>query len=119
MAEYLSFSSTGNIFTSYVNSTFEEEVVLPNIGLYALLAVRVLIHALSLARGLRDTDKANFTTCLQHMQALCNELLETKLTHDTFMQHVEQKLDERLFSVSYMMQADRSQDRDELKKISR
>ena len=64
MAKYLSLVSIGNIFTSYVNTMFKEEVDLLNIDLYALLAVRLLIHVLSLARGVRNRDKANFTTCL-------------------------------------------------------
>ena len=80
---------------------FEEEVDLPIIDLYALLAFSVLMHALSQARDHRKRAKVNFTTCLQDMQALRNEVLETRLTHDMFMQHVEQKLDDRLCSVLF------------------
>ncbi|ERE68969.1 Retroviral nucleocapsid protein Gag containing protein [Cricetulus griseus] len=117
MDEFLSSFPIGNLFNSYVNSMFEEEVDLLNIGLYALLAVNVLIYILSLARSLRNRDKDNFTTCLQDMQALRNEVLETRLTHDMFMQHVEQKLDDMFCSMFYTIWAELSTTQAEMQRI--
>ncbi|MGE9804163.1 hypothetical protein ACQP3L_26470, partial [Escherichia coli] len=93
MTEYLSFAKIGNIFAYYVNSLFEEDANLPIIGLYAVMAVSLLVQIVLLARGLRNRDKDNLTTYLQEITAL-------RLGQTTIVQQVEQKLDDKLGSVS-------------------
>ncbi|ERE73704.1 Apolipoprotein/apolipophorin containing protein [Cricetulus griseus] len=117
MAEYLSFAKIGNIFAYYVNSLFEEDANLPITGLYAAMAVSLLVQIVLLARGLRNRDRDNLTTCLQEITALHNEVLENRLGQTTIVQQVEHKLDDKLGSVSNTLKTELSVTQDEIQHI--
>ena len=124
MAEYLSFDKVGNIFAYYMNSMFEEDANLPITGLYAIMAVSLLVQIILLARGLRNRNKDKLTTCLQEITALRNEVLENRLGQTTIVQQMEQKLDDiygkintERTSMSEALEARLSEDRDQLKNI--
>ncbi|MGE9574216.1 hypothetical protein ACQP3C_24435 [Escherichia coli] len=101
MVEYLSFAKIGNVFAYYMNSLFEEDANLPITGLYAIMAVSLLVQIVLLARGHRNRDKDNLTTCLQEITAL-------RLGQTTIVQQMEQKLDDKLGSVSDMLKTELS-----------
>ncbi|MGU7598374.1 hypothetical protein, partial [Enterococcus faecalis] len=117
MAEYLSFAKIGNIFAYYVNSLYEEDANLPITGLYAVMAVSLLVQIILLARGLRNRDKDNLTIYLQEITALCNEVLENRLGQTTIVQQVEQKLDDKLGSMSNIINTELSVTHDEMQHI--
>jgi predicted PurR-regulated permease PerM len=117
MAEYLSFAKIGNIFAYYVNSLFEEDANLPITGLYAVMAVSLLVQITFLARNLRNRDKDNLTTYLQEITALHTEVLENRLGQTTIVQQVEQKLDDKLGSVSNTLKTELSVTQDEMQRI--
>ncbi|ERE83730.1 hypothetical protein H671_2g6494 [Cricetulus griseus] len=117
MAEYLSFAKIGNIFAYYMNSLFEEDSNLPITGLYTIMAVSLLVQIILLARGLRNRDRDNLTTCLQEVTALHNEVLENRLGQTTIVQQVEQKLDDKIGSVSNTLKKELSVTQDEMQCI--
>ncbi|ERE71791.1 hypothetical protein H671_6g15488 [Cricetulus griseus] len=117
MVEYLSFAKIGNIFAYYENSMFEEDANLPITGLYAIMAVSLLVQIILLASGLRNRDRDNLTTCLQEITALRNEVLESRLGQTTIVQQVEQKLYDKLGSVSNTLKTELSVTQDEMQCI--
>ncbi|MBV2133726.1 hypothetical protein KRX52_13145 [Pseudomonas sp. MAP12] len=80
---------------------------MPITGLYAVMAVSLLVQIVLLARGLRNRDKDNLTTYLQEITAL-------RLGQTTIVQQVEQKLDDKLGSVSNTLKTELS---DEIQRI--
>ena len=67
---------------------------MPITGLYAVMAVSLLVQIIISARGLRNRDRDTLTTYLQEITALRNEVLENRLSQTTIVQQVEQKLDD-------------------------
>ena len=91
---------------AYVYLVLEEQADLLNIVLYVLLAVTIMILIWSF---LRNKRKADFSTQLWALEALHSQVLdELKLTYDLLLEVLEQKLDDRLRSMFYTMQADLS-----------
>ena len=100
-----------------MNSKFEEDANLPITGIYAIMAVSLLVQTILLARGLRIRNKDKHTTCLQEITALHNEVLENRLGHTTIAQQVEQNLDDKLGSVSNTLKTELSVTQDEMQRI--
>ncbi|ERE66478.1 Apolipoprotein/apolipophorin containing protein [Cricetulus griseus] len=80
-------------------------------------SVSLLVQIILLARGLRNKDKDNFTTYLQEITALRSEVLENRLSQTTIVQQVEQKLDDKLGSVSNTLKTELSVTQDEMQRI--
>ncbi|ERE70033.1 hypothetical protein H671_6g16689 [Cricetulus griseus] len=96
---------------------FQEDANLTITGLYAVMAVSLLVQIILLARGLRNQDKDNLTTYLQEITALYNEVLENRLGQTTIVPQVEQKLDDKLGSVRNMLKTELSVTQDEMQRI--
>ncbi|ERE71113.1 hypothetical protein H671_6g15980 [Cricetulus griseus] len=78
------------------------------------MAVSLRVQITFLARSLRNRDKDNLITCLQEITALHNEVLENRLGQTTIVQQVEQKLDDKLGSVSNTLKKELSVTQDEM-----
>ncbi|ERE86197.1 hypothetical protein H671_2g4653 [Cricetulus griseus] len=96
---------------------FEEDANLPITCLYAVMAVSLLVQITLLARVPRNSNKDNLTTRLQEITALCNEVLENRLGQTTIVQQMEQKLDDKLGSVSNILKTELSVTQDEMQCI--